>query len=350
MTERTESRREVIPGRILVEVLLPAIGFGISVGFATRNWPASFITGLAISSTLQALYMLDQAFLRPKLIKVSPDWLRLGLEMTSSLLEHILGGSLALLVCSRIFDFGIMPTLGWAVVGGMVIVFPIIHGTELALRYFRQLKEKEQQEEQLRALATEAELKALKAQINPHFLFNTLNTIAALIHADPVQAEATVERLAEMFRYVLNGSERGLVPLEEELAFLDVYLEIEHARFGERLRLTREIAPETLGLSIPSLILQPLVENAIRHGHSQDGSIYISIRATIQNTTVLISIADHGPGMPPNYRIGDGYGHGLRNVNERLRKTYGDGYGLGLAANEPQGTVVTVKIPAGIKE
>jgi two-component system LytT family sensor kinase len=294
--------------------------------------------------------MLDQAFLRPKLIKVSPDWLRLGLEMTSSLLEHILGGSLALLVCSRIFDFGIMPTLGWAVVGGMVILFPIIHGTELALRYFRQLKEKEQQEEQLRTLATEAELRALKAQINPHFLFNTLNTIAALIHADPVRAEATVERLAEMFRYVLNGSERGLVPLEEELAFLDVYLEIEHARFGERLRLTREIAPETLGLSVPSLVLQPLVENAIRHGRAGDGSVDLTIRVQPQAKAIVITIADQGPGMSQDYSIRESPGHGLRNVDERLRKTYGEEYRLGFAANAPQGTIVTVKIPAGGKE
>lgn len=350
MTERTESRREHIFGHMLAEILLPAIGFGISVGFATRNWPASFITGLAISSTLYILYMADQVFLRPRLNKVSPDWLQLGLVMTFSLLEHILGASLALLVCSRILDFDIMPSLGWAVVGGMVIVFPIIHGTGLALRYFRQLREKERQEEQLRALATEAELKALKAQINPHFLFNTLNTIAALIHADPAQAEATVERLAEMFRYVLSGSERGLVPLEDELSFLDVYLEIERARFGERLRVTHEIAPETLGLSVPSLILQPLVENAIRHGHGEDGSIHISIRATIQNTAVLISIADRGPGISPNYRIGDGLGHGLRNVDERLRKTYGDEYGLKIAASEPQGAVITVRIPAGRTE
>jgi len=350
MTERSESRRKHIFGRILVEVLLPAIGFGISVGFATRNWLASFITGLAISSTLQALYMLDQAFLRPRLKGVSPDWLQLGLEMTSSLLEHILGGSLALLVCSRIFDFGIMPSLGWAVVGGMVIVFPIIHGTELALRYFRQLKEKEQQEEQLRALATEAELKALKAQINPHFLFNTLNTIAALIHADPAQAEATVERLAEMFRYVLNGSERGLVSLGEELAFLDVYLEIEQARFGERLRVTREISPGALGVSVPSLILQPLVENAIRHGQAGDGRVSLTIRVQPQAKVIVITIVDQGPGMSTNHKIGESPGHGLRNVDERLRKTYGDGYGLGFVANEPQGTVVTVKIPAESKE
>jgi two-component system LytT family sensor kinase len=104
----------------------------------------------------------------------------------------------------------------------------------------------------LPALATEAELRALKAQINPHFLFNTLNTIAELIHADSERAEATVERLAEMFRYVLNGSERGLVPLEEELAFLEGCLEIERARFGDRLRVTREIAPEALSLLVPS--------------------------------------------------------------------------------------------------
>jgi two-component system LytT family sensor kinase len=259
------------------------------------------------------------------------------------------GAVAALLVCSRIFGFEVVPSTAWLAVAAMVIVFPIIHGTEMALRFFRQVQEKERQEERLKALATEAELKALKAQINPHFLFNTLNTIAELIHADSERAEATVERLAEMFRYVLNGSERGLVPLEEELAFLKDYLEIERVRFGDRLRVTLAIAPEALGLLMPSLVLQPLVENTVRHGQGADGSIDLGINIHTDGDQAVIAISDQGPGMPAHHKIGEGPGHGLYNVDQRLRKTYGKEYGLEISANQPRGTIVTLRIPVGAR-
>jgi len=242
----------------------------------------------------------------------------------------------------------VVTSAAWLGVVAMVIVFPIIHGTEMALRFFRQVQEKERQEEQLRALATEAELKALKAQINPHFLFNTLNTIAELIHADSAMAEATVERLAEMFRYVLNGSERGLVPLEEELAFLDDYIEIVGVRFGDRLRVTQDIAPAALDLFLPSLILQPLVENAVRHGQGAGGSIDLSVSVGIDCEQAVIAISDQGPGMPESHVLGKGPGHGLYNVDQRLRKTYGGAYGLQIGPNQPRGTIVTVRIPVGV--
>ena len=199
-------------------------------------------------------------------------------------------------------------------------------------------------EQELRTLATQAELKALKAQINPHSYINAINTIAALIHTDPALAETSVERLAQMFRYVLVGSERGQVPLEEELAFVDDYLEIERARFGERLRVAREIDLRALSVSVPSLILQPLVENAVKHGHGDDGRIDLDIRVESIDEGVSITVADRGPGMPAGYRIGDSPGHGLRNVDERLRKMYG--WGLEVEENEPRGTRVTVHVPA----
>jgi len=347
MTEQKASERTIVR-TLLVEILLPALGFGLGVGFATRNYPVSLITGLAISNSIYVLYRLDRAFLHPWLERLSQDWLHLGLEMTFSLLEHVLGALLALFVCSRIFGFAVEVTAAWVALGGMVIVFPIIHGTEMALRFYRQLKEKERVEQELRTLAAQAELKALKAQINPHFLFNTLNTIAQLIHTDPAQAEATVERLAEMFRHVLAGSERRLVPLEEELSFVDDYLAIEQARFGERLRVTREVAPEALDMPVPSLILQPLVENAVRHGRAADGSVDLTIRTQSRGDEVVIAIADQGPGISDGvWEVGGG-GHGLRNVDERLRKTYGEGYGLEVADNEPRGAVVIVRIPIGV--
>ncbi len=345
MTEQTQAGHRQTIMRTLTEIGLPALAFTLSVGLATRNWPVSFVTGLAISSAIAALYWLDQRFVHPHLEKLSRDWLHLGLEMTVLLLDHVVGAVVALLVCSRVFGFEVVPSAAWLTVAAMVVVFPIIHGTEMALRFFRQVQEKERQGEQLRALATEAELKALKAQINPHFLFNTLNTIAELIHADSDRAEATVERLAEMFRYVLNGSERGLVPLEEELAFLDDYLEIEQVRFGGRLRVTRAIAPEASALLVPSLVLQPVVENTVWHGQGADGSIDLGIDIHTDGNQAVIAISDQGPGMPAGHKIGKGPGHGLRNVDQRLRKTYGQDCGLEISANQPQGTIVTLSIP-----
>jgi signal transduction histidine kinase len=347
MTGRQAQGHERATKQTLAEIILPAIAFVLGVGYATRDWWASSVTGLAISGVIFLVYRLDRAFLHPRLEKLSKDWVHLGLEMTFSLLEHVLGALLVLFVCRHVFGFNVVASAAWIPVAGMVIAFPIIHGTEMALRFLRQLREKERQEERLRALAAQAELKALKAQINPHFLFNTLNTIAQLIHSDSDQAEATVERLAEMFRYVLNGSDRGPVPLEEELTFLDDYLEIEQARFGERLRVNREVAPELLEVPVPSLILQPLVENAVRHGRGSDGDVDLMIRIQPQGDQLVIAVADQGPGMPAHRRIGEGPGHGLRNVDERLRMTYGERYGLQVADNEPRGTVVKVHIPLG---
>jgi two-component system LytT family sensor kinase len=344
VAQKTDERTRKIIGHVLW-TLMAGLAFGVSLYFATRRFVVSLVTGLAMGSAIEVTYLFDRAFFHPRLRRLPHDWLRFGLEITSSLLGHVLGALLALLVCGWLFDFSIWETRAWWAVVGMMLGFPVIHGTETALRFRRQLREKERMGEQLRMLATQAELKALKAQINPHFLFNALNTIAQMIHSDPARAEATVERLAEMFRYVLNGSERGLVPLEEELSFLDVYLEIERARFGEQLRITREVAPSALDVPVPSLILQPLVENAVQHGRRDDGSVDIRIRVTLQSDAVLISIADQGPGMPPNFEISDGAGHGLRNVDERLRKGYGSENGLDIGENEPSGTAVTVRIP-----
>jgi sensor histidine kinase YesM len=343
MAGQESSRRRLPSMRTVLETLLPLLAFTLGFGLATGHFLIALITGLAMMASISVLYKLDERFIRPRLRTLSQDWLQLGLEMTFSLFEHILGAALALLVCSRIFDFEAITLSTWIALGGILIAFPLIHGTETALRYYRQLREKERLEKQLRSLAAQAELTALKAQINPHFLFNTLNTIAQLVYNDPALAEATVERLAELLRYVLAGSERGLVPLEEELAFVEGYLEIERARFGERLRVTRQVAPEALSVPVPSLLLQPLVENAVEHGHGDDGSITLDIRVESANDGVSIAVADRGPGMPAGYRIGDGSGHGLRNVDERLRKTYGRG--LEVEANEPRGTVVTIHIP-----
>ncbi len=354
MTEKKTGRRW---GAFVHNFVLPAVGSTIGVAYGTGRWDWSApVTALVITAALYLFWLVHHALIEPHLEQLERDWLRLGLQMTLSVFGHVAGAGLALFLCSRVFDFPVSARSSWFLLGGIVLAFPIIHGTETALSYYRQLQEKERVEQDLRALAAQAELKALKAQINPHFLFNTLNTIAALIHTDPALAEATVERLAELFRYVLVSSERGLVLLEEELAFADGYLAIERARFGERLRVTRDIAAAARSVPVPSLILQPLLENAVRHGRGEDGSVDLTLRIELDDAdivgitdvdrvpeAVIITVADRGPGMPANYSIERSPGHGLRNVDQRLRKTYGRGLEIG--TNKPRGTVVTVRVP-----
>jgi signal transduction histidine kinase len=327
-------------------VLLSALPFGLGVGYATGHHLESLVTSLAISLTVYAFLKLDLAFIHPHFQALPPSRAVL-METLTGLFEHALGTWLAFTFCNRIFDRLFQGATAWLLAGGTVVSVMIVHAITYTLHSHAEMKRKIAEEEHLRAMATEAELKALKAQINPHFLFNTLNTIAALIHSDPAQAEATVERLAGMFRYVLAGSERGLATLEEELAFVDDYLKIEQARFGERLRITREIESDALDVPVPSLILQPLVENAVQHGQRPDGSVDLALRVQPDGDHMVITIADRGPGMSRPLADEHLSGHGLRIVDERLLKTYGPACGLDIAPNAPTGTRVTLKIPVG---
>ena len=351
--KRMERHRGLWYGGLMGEalaVILPALPAGLAIGYASGHYLAALVTSLAISATTYALFQLDLAFIHPLFRELPPNR-AVMMEFLTGLIEFAFGTWLAFSVCNLIFDRPFQGGLAWWLVGGMVIGITIWHTVSYAFFSHADMKRKVAEEERLRAMATEAELKALKAQINPHFLFNTLNTIAALIHSDPAQAEMTVERLAGMFRYVLSGSEEGKVPLREELAFVDDYLEIEQARFGPRLHVSREIAPEAMEVPIPGLLLQPLVENAVRHGQGEGGSVDLVLQVQLDGDHVAITVADQGPGMPSR-EPGQGpakafTGHGLRNVDERLQKTYGEAYGLAITANSPRGTRVNVRVPMG---
>ena len=192
------------------------------------------------------------------------------------------------------------------------------------VRLMERQQQQEERERQLRLLASRAELKALRAQINPHFLFNALNAIAGLIHDDPRLADETVERLAQVFRYALSKSQNEWVRLGEELEFVEAYLSVEQARFGRRLRVELEIDPSVLGIPVPAVSIQPLVENAIKHGVSAvEGAGVVGVRAAVDRERLRVEVFDNGPGFPPGYSIGEG-GHGLRNIADRLAGYYGD--------------------------
>jgi two-component system LytT family sensor kinase len=210
-----------------------------------------------------------------------------------------------------------------------------------ALRREREAAERESREATLQKQVTEAELRALRAQINPHFLFNSLNTIADLTVRDAARAEAMTLRLAGVFRHVLANSSRPLTSIGDEIEFLRTYLYIEEVRFGDRLRVEIEMDPEIAGEEIPSLILQPLVENALKHGLAPrpgPGRLWISARAA--NGEILLRVEDDGVGL-----ASAATGLGLSNIAERLATLYQDRAAVTLEAREGGGVRATVRIP-----
>jgi two-component system LytT family sensor kinase len=191
-----------------------------------------------------------------------------------------------------------------------------------------------------------AQLDALASQINPHFLFNTLTSISSLIRSQPETARTLIVKLSGLLRRLLRSQEY-FVPLREELEAIDEYLDIESVRFGPKLRVEKHIDPSTLDLIVPSMLLQPLIENSIKHGLSQKlGEGCITIRSSREKGHAIIDVIDNGLGVPAGDRArAKGNGIGLRNVNERLRVIYGANYQLQLDSVPGEGTCARIVIP-----
>jgi two-component sensor histidine kinase len=224
----------------------------------------------------------------------------------------------------------------------------VILGGSLHSLQLRRLREEQRvREEELQALTTRAELRALRAQINPHFLFNALNAVAGCIRTRPEVADDTLTQLAEVFRYTLTRSDKEWVRLGEELDFLRSYLAVEQTRFGDRLQVTVDADRSAASVMVPAMILQPIVENAIKHGTSGLTSIgEVGIDVCLSAGDLLrIVVSDNGPGFPSVLSMDRlDRGHGLRNVAERLNRYYGDAGKLQWQ-NGPGRTIVTIQIP-----
>lgn len=197
-------------------------------------------------------------------------------------------------------------------------------------------------------LLNEARLQALSNQINPHFLFNTLNTITSLVRVDPEQARTTILKLSRILRRVLRKS-ADTSPLREELAFIEDYLAIEIVRFGPKLRFIKEVDPETLDCPVPSMLLQPLIENSLRHGLSSkvDGGM-IRVRSRLVDGKLLLLVEDDGVGMS-EARLATLFeqGIGVSNVNERLKVLFGTQYRMWIDSKPGEGTRTEIEIPGG---
>jgi two-component system, LytTR family, sensor kinase len=227
-----------------------------------------------------------------------------------------------------------LPTF-WAVVG-------VAH----ALRFYQRAKDRERRESELESRLVQVRLQALRMQLNPHFLFNTLNSIASLLYEDPRAADEMIGSLSELLRLTLTDSDRQEVTLREELHFLDRYLLIEQTRFGERLRIDKEIEPEAMETIVPILILQPLVENAVKHGiEAQLAPGVIRISARRAGEFLHLQVADNGcgPGMTADGKLKEGVG--LSNTRSRLKELYGDRGSVEFHSPAEGGFIVDIRIP-----
>jgi two-component system LytT family sensor kinase len=213
-----------------------------------------------------------------------------------------------------------------------------------ALDYYRRYHERTVHALELEKHLTEARLQSLLRQLKPHFLFNTLNGIASLMHSDVDAADRMLVRLSELLRLTMHRGGQPLAPLRDEIAFIEKYLEIERIRFRDRLSTEVRVAPDVLDAEVPSLILQPLVENAIRHGiEPQARPGHVVVEARREASGILLVVRDNGAGVPPAGFTREGIG--LANTRARLRELYGDRCRLELGNHAAGGLEVRVAIP-----
>jgi two-component system, LytTR family, sensor kinase len=231
-----------------------------------------------------------------------------------------------------------------------LLTYWAIIGLSHALDYYRKYREREIRASQLEARLARAQLDALKMQLQPHFLFNTLNTISVLMQEDVSVANRLLLRLSDLLRMALNTTDAHEVPLRQEVEFLRSYLEIEQTRFQDRLTVRLDIDPDASEAQVPNLILQPLVENAIRYAVAPRATkSTIEIRALRLNGQIKLQVRDDGPGISEAQKAIELPGIGLRNTRSRLEKLYGRAHLFDLSMPEGGGLQVTIMIPFHIE-
>jgi signal transduction histidine kinase len=232
----------------------------------------------------------------------------------------------------------------WACFG--LLFYAATSSVGVAMDYQRKLREREVAASRLEAQLVEARLNALRMQLQPHFLFNALNTVSMLVRqGDASTAVRVVARLSDLLRYVLDGATGALVPLRTEVDFVARYLEIEQLRFGDRLDVRIDVDDDAADLPVPGLLLQPVVENAIRHGIAARAAAgCVTLDARILAGRLIIRLRDDGPGFDGNGHP-EGPGIGLRNTRARLRYLYGEAAELRTGSVDGRGAEVTIALP-----
>jgi len=322
-----------------------ALFFGTLIGGAWHVYVLCYEESLVFTLVIRLAIWMTGRWIAPLVVRRTGDShdLPLGIVYTGVVLAASYA-SAALVQRLIVPDFltgthALLATGLWA-----LLFAALFMGIIYARLYYRRAVERAAQVERIRSELARAELRALRSQVNPHFLFNTLNSIAALIGENPAAAEDLTTRLADVFRYALASSREETSRLGDELAFLRTYLAIERVRFGERLRIEEAIEPGLDDVPVPSLLFQPLVENAVRYGVSprpEGGRVRLEVRREADRLSV--TVADDGPGFTPGGPP-RGSGVGLESVRERLRLA-GPPSALAIDTAPGRGARLTVTLP-----
>ena len=321
--------RAKLPAYIVVYLVVP---LGLAMIFASRTenffagimraYPSAFI----VSTSVGVIFELQYHLLWPLVFTKQPSWpVRIAGHVIAIAIAVLLGGVIAGWIVDLIWGISGIREIVWrqaAVVATGVIAI-LVTTDELAARG----RAHERKATEARVALLRAELSALQARTDPHFLFNSLNTVAALIPDDPPLAETVLERLAVVFRYALDAGRRATVPLVEELAAVQAYLEVEALRLGDRLVWRIDRSGDFDGINVPPLLLQPLAENAIRHGAaSRLGATELVVTVARDADRVKLAVEDrpHGPQRGSASRPTSGAGVALDDLQKRLALAYGD--------------------------
>ncbi len=327
--------------------------------------PVAFTDSLFLQMTWSYLWALATPlvlFAAARLPIERTNWIRnslihvplsIALSVIVTALGHVLNWLYWGWSMGRPFSF---ERMGRFVVGNFsegIGIYLLIAITSYAFSYYRRDREGQVRTLLLEAQLSQAQMQALKMQLNPHFLFNTLHSISALLHRDTESARQMITRLGDFLRLTLENSGSQEVTLQQEIEFLSCYLEIERIRFQDRLVTRIDVSQQTLDAKVPNLILQPIVENAIRHGiapRSTPG--LIEIEANQRNGALRIQIRDNGPGLPEHRTPENLFkkGLGLANTETRLERLYGAAHVFDLRNNPDGGLVVTLEIPFHLEE
>jgi anti-sigma regulatory factor (Ser/Thr protein kinase) len=274
----------------------------------------------------------------------APGWIRnvpvhVAALLVGSVVHTSLNWGLRVLIFPLVglgnYDYGAMPVRYFMELPSDVLGYGITVG--LASLYYRQFRAA-----QLEKTLAQAQLQNLRLQLNPHFLFNTLNTISSVMYEDVRIADRMISRLSDLLRSTLDHGNAQEVTLEREIEFLRLYVETMKARFEERLEFAVQTTAETRGAMVPALVLQPLVENSIIHGaDGQTSKVRIEVRASREDGSLRLEVRDHGPGLAGN----PGDGIGLSNTAERLERLYGGTNRLNLRNADDGGLIVTLQVP-----
>jgi two-component system, LytTR family, sensor kinase len=303
-------------------LLAPAImAFALRHPFDRVRWPRQIALHISGALSYSVVHTALMQGVRAVLLRNEPPDPDFPGWWTSSLLNYLL-------------------QLDW-----LLMTYLFLIGVAYALAYRRESEARALNASQLETRLVEAQLQSLQRQLHPHFLFNTLNTISGLLRTDPDGADKMIDRLGDLLRMTLHKSNIQEVPLKEELDVLQKYVEIEQTRFGSRLNVEMHVPHEVLDAQVPSLLLQPLVENAIRHGIAPNARPgWIAIHALREDDDLVLQIRDSGDGLPPDRLMALNRGVGLDNTRSRLEHLYHARYSFTFS-NLERGFCVTIRIP-----